>query len=159
MQNHSWVMTADNDAQRRVRRRDSAGVLLYRRSAGGLEVLPVHPSGWHNKKAPWSLPKGWPEGSETLEQAAVRETLEETGVAVQGTLTPLDFRHLQERQTRVRLLCGVPRRGAATLRVLGGRPGRIRPRQQRAASHPQRATSIPRPTRGASDGYRGACRH
>jgi predicted NUDIX family NTP pyrophosphohydrolase len=84
-------MTADKDAQRRVRRRDSAGVLLHRQSAGGLEVLLVHPSGWYNKKAPWSLPKGWPEDGETLEQAAVRETLEEAGVAVPGTLTPLDF--------------------------------------------------------------------
>jgi predicted NUDIX family NTP pyrophosphohydrolase len=51
----------------------------------------VHPSGWYNKKAPWSIPKGWPEDGESLEQAAARETLEETGVVVHGPLTPLDF--------------------------------------------------------------------
>ncbi len=77
--------------ERGARRHDSAGVLLYRRSDSGLEVLLVHPSGWYNKKAPWSLPKGWPEHGESLEQAAVRETLEEAGVAVEAVLTPLEF--------------------------------------------------------------------
>lgn len=84
-------MAADAKRPRSPSRRDSAGVLLYREAAAGLEVLLVHPSGWYNKKAPWSLPKGWPEDGESLEQAAVRETLEEAGVAVQGSLVPLDF--------------------------------------------------------------------
>lgn len=83
-------MAADKDAKGSAPRRTSAGVLLYRQSPNGLEVLLVHPSGWYNKKAPWSLPKGWPEDGESLEQAAVRETLAEAGVAVQGTLMPLD---------------------------------------------------------------------
>lgn len=71
-------------------RRDSAGVLVYRGEGPELEVLLVHPSGWYNKKAPWSLPKGLPEAGESLEQAALRETLEETGVVVDAPLTSLD---------------------------------------------------------------------
>jgi predicted NUDIX family NTP pyrophosphohydrolase len=54
-------------------------------------VLLVHPSGWYNKKAPWSLPKGLPEEGESLEQAAIRETLEEAGVALEGPLVSLEF--------------------------------------------------------------------
>jgi predicted NUDIX family NTP pyrophosphohydrolase len=62
----------------------SAGTLLYRRArAGGeaaWEVLLVHPSGAYNRRAPWSIPKGLPEAGESLEDAARRETAEETGV-------------------------------------------------------------------------------
>jgi predicted NUDIX family NTP pyrophosphohydrolase len=76
---------------RAVSRRESAGIHIYRVAGSGLEVLLVHPSGWYNKKAPWSLPKGLPEEGESLEQAALRETLEETGVAVDGQLVSLEF--------------------------------------------------------------------
>ena len=58
----------------------SAGTLLFRLVDGRLEVLIVHPSGNYNRRAPWSLPKGLPEPGEGLEEAARRETLEETGV-------------------------------------------------------------------------------
>jgi diadenosine hexaphosphate hydrolase (ATP-forming) len=51
-------------------------------------VLIVHPSGAYNRRSPWSIPKGLPEPGESLEQAAVRETLEETGVKA-GDLVPL----------------------------------------------------------------------
>lgn len=65
----------------------SAGTLLYRRGTDAAwEVLLVHPSGAYNRKAPWSIPKGLPEPGEALEDAARRETLEETGVAVAGAL-------------------------------------------------------------------------
>jgi len=66
----------------------SAGTLLYRRRGGRVEVLLVHPSGNYNKRAPWSIPKGLPEEGEDLEDAARRETLEETGVRA-GELTDL----------------------------------------------------------------------
>jgi predicted NUDIX family NTP pyrophosphohydrolase len=72
-------------------RRGAAGILLYREADEGLEVLLVHPSGWYNKKASWSLPKGLLKDGESLEQAAIRETLEETGVAVGAPLAPLGF--------------------------------------------------------------------
>jgi predicted NUDIX family NTP pyrophosphohydrolase len=61
--------------------RVSAGTLLYRRTDGAWEVLLVHPSGAYNRRAPWSIPKGLPDPGEGEEDAARRETLEETGVA------------------------------------------------------------------------------
>ena len=69
--------------------KQSAGTLLYRTTERGLEVLLVHPSGAYNRKAPWSIPKGLPDDGESLEDAARRETLEETGVAVAGELLSL----------------------------------------------------------------------
>jgi predicted NUDIX family NTP pyrophosphohydrolase len=68
--------------------KQSAGTLLYREGAAGLEVLIVHASGPYNRKAHWSIPKGEPDDAEELEAAARRETLEETGVRA-GELTPL----------------------------------------------------------------------
>lgn len=58
----------------------SAGTLLYRGDDGAWEVLLVHPSGAYNRRAPWSIPKGLPDPGESEEDAARRETLEETGV-------------------------------------------------------------------------------
>ena len=62
--------------------RVSAGILLYRRSAGGLEVLLAHPGGprFAAKDAGyWSIPKGEVELDEPLEAVARREFEEETG--------------------------------------------------------------------------------
>jgi len=69
--------------------KQSAGTLLYRGTAPALEVLLVHPSGNYNRKAPWGIPKGRPDDGEALEDAARRETLEETGLVVTGPLAPL----------------------------------------------------------------------
>lgn len=69
--------------------KQSAGTLLYRRSGETLEVLLVHPAGRYNRNMPWSIPKGVVNPGETLEEAAVRETWEETGVKVVGDLVPL----------------------------------------------------------------------
>lgn len=66
----------------------SAGTLLYRRQGDLIEVLLVHPSGNYNRGKPWSIPKGLPDEGESLEAAARRETLEETGVEA-GELVPL----------------------------------------------------------------------
>jgi predicted NUDIX family NTP pyrophosphohydrolase len=70
----------------------SAGLLLYRRSGGRLEVLLVHPGGpyWHRKDAgAGSIPKGEIEGDETEENAARREFSEELGYRPQGEPVPL----------------------------------------------------------------------
>jgi predicted NUDIX family NTP pyrophosphohydrolase len=70
----------------------SAGLLMYRRRAGGVEVLLVHPGGpfWRNKDAgAWTIPKGEPAVGEELLEAAKREFEEETGFAPSGHFTPL----------------------------------------------------------------------
>jgi predicted NUDIX family NTP pyrophosphohydrolase len=68
--------------------KQSSGTLLYRGDPGALEVLIVHPSGHYNRRSPWSIPKGRPDEGESHEQAARRETEEETGVRA-GPLSPI----------------------------------------------------------------------
>lgn len=68
----------------------SAGTLLYRWNEGRLEVLLIHPAGPYHRRAPWGIPKGMPNEGEDYEQAARRETFEETGVSP-GELTPVGF--------------------------------------------------------------------
>ena len=65
----------------------SVGILLYRKTERGTEVLLVHPSGNYNANAPWSVPKGMPEPNEKIEDAGRRELLEETGVEAPHVLT------------------------------------------------------------------------
>jgi predicted NUDIX family NTP pyrophosphohydrolase len=70
----------------------SAGVVLYRRRQDRVEVLLVHPGGpfWAKKDAgAWSIPKGEFDETEAPEDAARREFLEETGVALTAELTAL----------------------------------------------------------------------
>jgi predicted NUDIX family NTP pyrophosphohydrolase len=65
----------------------SAGVLMYRRRAGALEVLLVHPGGpyWANKdEGAWSIPKGEYQAGESALDAAKREFEEETGARPEG---------------------------------------------------------------------------
>jgi predicted NUDIX family NTP pyrophosphohydrolase len=71
----------------------SAGILLYRKTSRGLEVLLVHPGGpvWAKKDAAaWSIPKGEYKDDEDPLTAAKREFTEETSIALEGTFTPLD---------------------------------------------------------------------
>ena len=62
--------------------RVSAGILLYRRRDGGLQVLLAHPGGpFHARRdlGAWTIPKGEVEPGEELIDVARREFLEETG--------------------------------------------------------------------------------
>jgi predicted NUDIX family NTP pyrophosphohydrolase len=73
--------------------RRSAGILLHRRGADGVEVLLVHPGGpfWAKKDAgAWSIPKGEHDEGEEAQACALREFAEETGSApAPGELTDL----------------------------------------------------------------------
>jgi predicted NUDIX family NTP pyrophosphohydrolase len=67
--------------------KQSAGILLYRQRAGGLEVFLVHPGGpfWARKDAgAWSIPKGEYSPDEEPLPAARREFAEETGARPEG---------------------------------------------------------------------------
>jgi predicted NUDIX family NTP pyrophosphohydrolase len=70
----------------------SAGLLLYRRTEGGAEVLLVHPGGpfFKNEDAgAWSIPKGELAPDEPALAAARREFREETGFSCEEPFVPL----------------------------------------------------------------------
>ena len=70
----------------------SAGLLMFRRASGGVEVFLVHPGGpfWARKdEGAWSIPKGeYAPGEDPLETAK-REFQEETGFQASGDFIPL----------------------------------------------------------------------
>jgi 8-oxo-dGTP diphosphatase len=60
----------------------SSGCLVTRGGDAGMEVLLVHARGATFRRPLFGIPKGLVEDGEDLETAAVRETAEETGLAV-----------------------------------------------------------------------------
>ena len=85
-----------------ARARRSAGILLYRRRAGGLEVLLVHPGGpfWKDRdEGAWSIPKGEFHDPEDALAAARREFAEETGTAIDGEFVALAPRRQRSGKT------------------------------------------------------------
>ena len=70
----------------------SAGILMWRRRDGGIEVLLAHFGGpqWRNRDdGAWAIPKGLVEPGETLDACARREFEEELGVPAEGPLVRL----------------------------------------------------------------------
>jgi len=63
----------------RTARATSAGGVVHRSVEGRTQVILVH------RRAPllWALPKGTPDSGETVEETALRETREETGLEVE----------------------------------------------------------------------------
>ena len=89
----------------------SAGCLLYRDQGGVREVLIVHPSGGYNARAPWSIPKGLVDADESREDAARRETQEETGV-VAGELSEIGNVDYTKSRKRIHCFAGAAPEGA-----------------------------------------------
>jgi predicted NUDIX family NTP pyrophosphohydrolase len=73
--------------------KQSAGILLYRKTVQGLQVFLVHPGGpfFKNKDdGSWSIPKGEHLPDEDPLTAAKREFQEETGHEITGDFTVLN---------------------------------------------------------------------
>jgi len=72
--------------------KQSAGLLVFRKRDGDIEVLLVHPGGpfWKNKDlGAWSIPKGEFAADEDPLDVAKREFHEETGLLIDGSFVPL----------------------------------------------------------------------
>lgn len=83
-----------------TRSRTSAGILLYRRTDAGIEVLLGHPGGpyFENKDVgAWSIPKGQAENGEELLAVAKREFGEETGHVVGSSSRLLELGSIRQR--------------------------------------------------------------
>ena len=73
-------------------RKESAGLLLFRRCQGRLEVLLAHPGGpfWKDRDAgAWTIPKGGIHDGEDPLATAIREFTEETGFMPEPPFVPL----------------------------------------------------------------------
>jgi predicted NUDIX family NTP pyrophosphohydrolase len=72
--------------------KESAGLVLFRRTTRSLEVLLAHPGGpfWTGRHdGAWTIPKGGIHAGEVPLDSAIREFTEETGLAPTGPFTPL----------------------------------------------------------------------
>src|SRR5215471_17226118 len=76
----------------RAPQKESAGLLLFRRRKGRVEVLLAHPGGpyWQARhEGAWTLPKGGIHPGEAPLDAAIREFREETGFEPRAPFLPL----------------------------------------------------------------------
>jgi predicted NUDIX family NTP pyrophosphohydrolase len=79
--------------------RTSAGLLMYRRRGGRVEVLLVHPGGpfFKNKDdGAWTVPKGEPADGEEMIETARREFEEETGIDI-GDIPLLELGEVKQK--------------------------------------------------------------
>jgi len=75
-----------------VRQKESAGLMMFRRRDGSIEVLLAHPGGpfWSGRhEGAWTIPKGGVHSGEDPLAAACREFQEETGFTAQGPFVAL----------------------------------------------------------------------
>ena len=87
-------------AEGQPRLRVSAGLLLYRRTDAGIEVLLGHPGGpyFEGKDAGvWSIPKGQVDADEALMDVAKREFGEETGHTVGSSASMIELGSVKQR--------------------------------------------------------------
>lgn len=80
----------------------SAGLIMYRRSKGHLEVFLIHPGGPYfakKDKGAWAIPKGEYEKGEDPLAAAKREFQEETGFTAGGRF--LDLGSIQQTSGKI----------------------------------------------------------
>ncbi len=82
------------------RSRTSAGILLYRRTPAGVQVLLGHPGGPYfegRDEGVWSIPKGQAQNGEQLLAVAKREFGEETGHVVGSSSRLIELGSIRQR--------------------------------------------------------------
>ncbi|MFM1768080.1 MAG: hypothetical protein RJA22_609 [Verrucomicrobiota bacterium] len=87
-----------------MRSRVSAGLVLYRRRGGRLEVFLAHPGGplfAQKDDGAWTIPKGEVEAGEDLLPTALREFEEETGLRVDPAGPFLSLGSIQQKGGKI----------------------------------------------------------
>jgi predicted NUDIX family NTP pyrophosphohydrolase len=82
--------------------KQSAGLLMFRRTGGRLEVLLAHPGGpfWESRhEGAWTIPKGGIHDGEAPLDTAIREFKEETGFDPRGPFIALG--HITQRSGKI----------------------------------------------------------
>jgi 8-oxo-dGTP pyrophosphatase MutT (NUDIX family) len=84
-------------AQRRSARATSAGGIVLRHRDAGTEIV-LGKRRRERDGASWTLPKGTPDGNESVEETALREVAEETGLQVRilEPVGPIEYYFTQQ---------------------------------------------------------------
>lgn len=77
-----------------IKKHNTAGCFLIRNSKGVRGILLIYKK-WAEDNQGWVPPKGHVEEGETLEQAAIRETTEETGYKNMRIIRPLATKYIE----------------------------------------------------------------
>ncbi len=88
-------MPAKRDQIRPVQKAVSAGGVVYRLGPSGVEVIICG----RDHDGVWGLPKGTPDAGESIEETAIREVTEETGLEVRvvGKIGVIEYWFARER--------------------------------------------------------------
>src|SRR5262245_31195570 len=84
--------------------RISAGLVMFRRKGGRIEVFLAHPGGplfVKKDDGHWTIPKGEVEPHEELLPTAIREFEEETGIAVEAKRTFLELGSIEQKGGKI----------------------------------------------------------
>ena len=87
-----------------MRSRVSAGLVLYRKRNGQLEVFLAHPGGpffARKDDGHWTIPKGEIETGEDMLATAIREVQEETGIAIDKTATFIELGSIKQKGGKI----------------------------------------------------------
>lgn len=78
----------------------SGGVVVRRSESGEVQVVICH----RESEKLWALPKGTPDGDESVEQTAIREVTEETGLEVEitGHVDTIRYSFIRQRSDTLR---------------------------------------------------------
>jgi len=78
----------------KIKEHNTAGCYLVRKNKGTWEIILIYKR-WSEDNQGWLPPKGHVEEGETLEEAAIRETIEETGYKNFEVIQPLETLHIE----------------------------------------------------------------